>query len=476
MESMARDLANPLLGERAALVVGPRPRGQKFSGGARLGYRYRVVKSPARGSRRAAARTARVVAALSVAVAATAAAPAKLRVGSSGDYAPFSVGRGAAARGFDVELARAFAAERGLDLELVAFRWRRLERDLGSGRFDVAMSGVTVRPERSLAGRFSVPVAESGAVALARDPALHASLDALDDPEVRIGVNAGGHLERAARARFPRATLVAIGSNSAVAKALSEGLVDAVVSDTLEAPGWLAAAPGAGALGPFTRDRKAWLVRTERADLAAELDAWLLAREADGTLARLREKHLGDAAPRTATPLAALVAAVDERLALMPLVAAAKRRAGLPLEAPAREQEVQERGVAAARDAARVAGLAPPSDAAVRALFGALVAAAKDVQRTALQDEAAELEAELRPALLRIGERIAWLAVRLPPGLGEADVAASLREGVRAPGLGEPALRSLAAAIAELAKPRKENPHGGLRRVLRVARGPGQAG
>ncbi len=461
-------------GERATLGAGARPRGQKFSGGGSLGYRHRTVKSPARSLRRAAAASgAGVFAALGVAVAATAAASAKLRVGTSGDYAPFSVGRGGDAGGFDVELARAFAAERGLDLELVAFRWPRLERDLASGRFDVAMSGVTVRPERSLVGRFSVPVAESGAVALVRDPALHASLDALDEADVRIGVNAGGHLEQAARARVPRATLVAIGSNSAVAKALSEGLVDAVVSDTLEAPGWLAAAPGSEALGPFTRDRKAWLVRAERADLAAELDAWLLAREADGTLARLREERFGGAAPRTATPLAALVAAIDERLALMPLVAAAKRAAGLPIEAAAREQEVQERGGAAARDAARVAGRAPPSDAAVRALFAALVAAAKEVQRAprsaAREDDPADLEAELRPALLRIGERIAWLAVRLAPGLREAEVRAALRDGVRVPGLAEVSLHSLAGAIAEVAKVPNDPPHGGLRRSLRMA-------
>jgi cyclohexadienyl dehydratase len=448
MESMTRDLASPLLAARATPGAGPRRRGQKCSGGGRLGHRSRTVKSGLAGA----------CAALVALAGAAGAAPAKLRVGTSGDYAPFSAGSGAAARGFDLEVARAFAAERALDLELVAFRWPELERDLAAGRFDVAMSGITVRPERSLAGRFSVPVAESGAIALVGDTSLLATLDALDDADVRIGVNAGGHLERVCRRRFPRATVVAIRSNAAVGKALAEGLVDAVVSDTLEAPAWLAAAPGAEALGPFTRDRKAYLVRADRADLAAELDAWLLAREADGTLARLREAHLGAAGPRTATPLGALVAAVDERLALMPLVAAAKRRAGLPVEAPAREQAVQESGVAAAREAARAAGLPPPADDAVRELFRALVAAAKEVQRApqaANPDDApADLEDELRPALLRIGERIARLAVRLPPGLREAEARVALRDGVRAPGLAEPALRPLAAAIAELAKPR----------------------
>jgi cyclohexadienyl dehydratase len=464
MDSMARDLASPLLAGVATLGADPRQRDQKRSGGSRLEDPRRAVKSARRPRQAVAALVAACAAAAALGAAPSAEPGARLRIGTSGDYAPFSAGTGAPARGFDLDLARAFAAERGLELEVVAFRWPRLESELAAGRFDVAMSGVTVRPERSLAGRFTVPVAESGAVALVRDPAAHPSLDALDLPGVRIGVNAGGHLERAARARFPRATLLAIPGNAGVPRALAQELVDAVVSDTLEAPRWLEEAPGAELLGPFTRDRKAWLVRAERAELAAELDAWLLAREADGTLAHLREAHLGAATPRTATPLGALVAAIDERMALMPLVAAAKRAARLPIEAPSREREVEEHGLAAARGAARAAGLAPPAEDAMRAFFRALVAAAKDVQRApgaaasgaaTSEGELPDLDGALRPALLRIGERIAWLAVRLPVGLLEAEAAAALRDGLATPGLGDGALRSLAAAIAELAKPPK---------------------
>jgi cyclohexadienyl dehydratase len=95
----------------------------------------------------------------------------RLRVGSSGDYAPFSLAaEGGAPSGFDVTLAQTYARERGLEVEFVRFRWPELVRDLEKGRFDVAMSGVTVAPRRSLAGRFSVPVVESGAVLLMREP------------------------------------------------------------------------------------------------------------------------------------------------------------------------------------------------------------------------------------------------------------------------------------------------------------------
>jgi cyclohexadienyl dehydratase len=141
----------------------------------------------------------------------------RLRVGTSADYAPFSLAaEGGTPTGFDITLAKTYARERGLEVELVRFRWPELLQDLAAGRFDVAMSGITVGPRRSLAGRFSVPVVESGAVVLMREPDRWHAPEELDHPEIRIGVNAGGHLEQVARQRFPHATLLAIPDNQAV--------------------------------------------------------------------------------------------------------------------------------------------------------------------------------------------------------------------------------------------------------------------
>ena len=266
---------------------------------------------------------------------------AAIRVGTSGDYAPFSLaleGDAIVFEGFDIAVARAFAEAHGYELVPKRFRWPNLSRSLEAGQFDVAMSGVTIVPDRSAIGRFSIPVVETGAVVLISEPESYPDLKSLNRSSVRIGVNAGGYLERVARDRFRRATLLAIPDNSAVLDALSTGNVHAVVTDTAEASLWLGVTPGAKQLGPITRDRKAYLVRADRPDLAAQPDRWLLAREADGTLAAVRELYLGaSAGPAVATPLTALLAAVDERLSLMPLIAVAKREAGLPLVVPRRE-------------------------------------------------------------------------------------------------------------------------------------------
>jgi cyclohexadienyl dehydratase len=381
-----------------------------------------------------------------------------LRVGTSGDYAPFSTllpGAPPAYEGFDIAMARAYTQERGLTLELVEFRWPQLVEDLEAGRFDVAMSGVTVRPRRVLAGRFSVAVAEGGAVVLLRDPGRFSKLEELDQRSVRIGFNAGGHLEQVARARFSRATLVAIPENAAVRDALLGYTVDAAMTDTFEAPLWQSLDPELGLLGPFTRDRKAYLVRSDRPGLAADLDAWLLARERDGSLERLRRLYLGEpAAAPTATPLGSLVAALDERMALMPLVAAAKRRDVLPLADPAREARVIEAGLASVRAAAQRVHATPPADEAVRDFFRAQIDAARQLQLAVGRDPAyrpadplPDLKTELRPALLRVGERIAALLVALPQALDAAEVERATREGLRSPWLDEHSRRAIADAV-----------------------------
>lgn len=384
--------------------------------------------------------------------------PGVLRVGTSGDYAPFSLAAPGApdgVDGFDVALARAYAEERGLSLELVRFAWPQLAADLAAGHFDVAMSGITVRPDRSLVGRFSVPLATSGAVALVREPTSVSNLDELDQRRYRIAVNAGGHLERVAHARFRRATLVSVPENDAVLRALESLSVDAVITDSLEAPLWEAQAGEVRRFGPFTRDRKAMLVRADRPGLAADLDRWLLARAADGSLGALRSRWIpGPPQPETATPLSALVAAMDERLALMPWVVAAKRRDVRPIADPARERRVIAAGIAAVAQAAASAGAEVPAEADVRAFFTAQIEAAKQVQLRAGRDPdftpeqpVPALDGELRPALLRIGERIAALLVALPEDLREADLAAACRDGLRSPWLDAASRSALVRAL-----------------------------
>ncbi len=394
--------------------------------------------------------------------------PPPLHVGTSGDYAPFSTWSDGHADAFAGALLGAFAADQRVALSWTRFRWPDLVGDLRAGRFDLAADGITVRPERSIAGRFTVPVARGGAVLLLRRPAWAparvegsgraaalAALRDLDRPELRVAVNCGGHLERVARSLLHAAAIRALPENSAVPRALSRGEADAVFTTTFEAPRWAQGLDGVEALGPLTQDTVALYVRAGEPDLAARLDAWLLAQEQSGALARLRARTLGPGGGGpTALPLDALLAATAERLALMPLVAAAKQRTGKAVEDTTQEARVLEASRAAVRKAAAAHGASPPPDARVDAFFTAQIEAAKAVQQRVRPDASSPaytLDADLRPAIARISARMAFLLVRLPRGLAPAVVQEKAREALADSGLDPGEIDRLAAPLAALA-------------------------
>ena len=138
-----------------------------------------------------------------------------------------------------------------------------------------------------------------------------------------------------------------------------------------------------------------------------------------------------------------------ERLSLMPFVAAAKKRGGLPIEDLAQEERV----LAAARrevaNAARASGRSPPPSTAVDAFFRAQMTAAKAVQANASGSEDYTLE-DLRPAIARITARQARLVVRIPRGLDTHTVAGEVQQSLE--GLDAPMVLSLSTAIVALGR------------------------
>ena len=96
-----------------------------------------------------------------------------LRIGTSGDYQPFSLClKGPeSCQGFDIDLAQRMAQDLDVGVQFVRFRWPELLQDLHAGKFDIAMSGITIRPDRALQATFSRPYTSSQSVIVVADPA-----------------------------------------------------------------------------------------------------------------------------------------------------------------------------------------------------------------------------------------------------------------------------------------------------------------
>ncbi len=383
---------------------------------------------------------------------------AALVAGTSGDYPPLSAWHDQRIEGFAPAVLTAFAADQSFALEWRPFRWPELSSDLQAGRFAIAADGITVTPERSIAGRFTVPIARGGAVLLVRRPPWARDAQgvaALNRPELSVAVNRGGHLEHVARTLLPAVQLRALAENSAVRDALARGEVDAAMTNTFEAPRWAAGLADVDAMGPLTSDMTALWVRPTDEDLAGRLDDWLLAEEDSGRLDALRRRWLGAAAgPATATPAVAILAATAERLALMPFVAAAKQRAGAPIEDVDQEERVLAASASAVARAAEKRRVPAPPAAAVSAFFRAQIEAAKVLERRndLPRARAWSLEQDLRPAIARITSRLAWLVVRIPRDTTYQAVAPLARDILGETGLDAEHAEGIASALAALAR------------------------
>lgn len=214
-----------------------------------------------------------------------------LRVGTTGDYPPFTLLQGEAYQGFDIRLAALAGQRLGVRVEYVATRWGSLVEDLQAERFDLGVGGITRTLARARRAGFTRPLLTVGKCPLVRrgEEARFATLALIDRPEVRVAFNPGGTNESYARQQFHHARLIAVADNLAIPEKIAAGEVDVLVTDSVEAArasrrdGRLAvAAP------PWTQETLGWLAPRDDQAFLNWLNLFLEEVEGDGTLARLR--------------------------------------------------------------------------------------------------------------------------------------------------------------------------------------------
>ena len=333
-----------------------------------------------------------------------------LRVGSTGDYKPFTY-RMPASGGFiglDMALAADLAASLGVRLEVVPTTWGAMLGDLGNDRFDLAMGGVSVSLERQKKAFFSLPYLRDGKTPIARceDAQKYQALADIDRPGVRVIVNPGGTNERFARAHAPRAKLEVFPDNVAIFDRIVAGEADVMITDAIEArlqqrlhPKLCAIHPDA----PFDFSEKAVLLPRDIA-LKAYVDQWLHQAIETGAFARANEQWL-------AYPwgIEALRALIDARLLLAPDVAQYKWNHHIPIEDAPREAQV----IAALGHRASELGVPP---AWAESFFRAQIEASKTAQNELFQGwdvfkrgqfpDAPDLATVTRPKLDRLTEQL----------------------------------------------------------------------
>jgi cyclohexadienyl dehydratase len=219
-----------------------------------------------------------------------------LRVGTTGDYPPFSqLRRDGGYEGADIDMAHDLAERLGVKPVFVPTVWVDLLDDFLADRFDIAMGGVTVNPTRAAKAFFSIPTFVDGKRPLCRwtDRERFTSVAAIDQPGVRVIANPGSANEAFAGANFRRAAVTIHHDNASVFDELVAGRADVMVTDGLEADHQahlhdeLCAVP----VAPFTRLEKAYMFARDPA-MKSYIDEWLGAAMASGVWAARLQKAM----------------------------------------------------------------------------------------------------------------------------------------------------------------------------------------
>ena len=162
-----------------------------------------------------------------------------LKVGTTGDYKPMSYIDPVTGDyiGYDADLARELAAALNVEIEFVTTSWPTLMKDTLSGKFDLAICGITITDARKDQALMSDPYLENGKTILCRaeDACKYMSLDGINRSGVRVMVNPGGLNEEFARQNLPHATLMIHDSNQEIPDMIATGMADVMITEVIEA-------------------------------------------------------------------------------------------------------------------------------------------------------------------------------------------------------------------------------------------------
>ncbi|MEO8602017.1 MAG: transporter substrate-binding domain-containing protein [bacterium] len=158
----------------------------------------------------------------------------ELRVGTSGAQPPLSaMAKDGTVIGLDADLANALAASMGVKLTLVPMQFDALLPAVQRGDVDMAISGLTMTPQRNMKVAFVGPYLVSGMSILTKSKTLAKlrKAEEIDTPTVRVAALRSSTAEKFAQQTIPKATMTLVDSLEQGVDLVRQGKVDALIAD-----------------------------------------------------------------------------------------------------------------------------------------------------------------------------------------------------------------------------------------------------
>ena len=220
-----------------------------------------------------------------------------IRIGTTGDYKPFTYLNGDKYEGYDIEVAKLIAKELGVKVEFVPTTWKTLISDLNEDKYDIAMGGITRTVKRQVEAQMSNPYLVFGKCYLVRkgEKGKYNSIEAVNKPSVKVGVNIGGTNEIFADEHLSKATIIRYKNNLDVPVAVEKGEVDIMVTENPEAITYEKINPkleGALTESTLTKSQMGYMVHKDQQHLLNTINFILIELEVRGTISELKNQYL----------------------------------------------------------------------------------------------------------------------------------------------------------------------------------------
>jgi len=191
--------------------------------------------------------------------------------------------------GFEIDIATRLANDMGVRVEFIPTKWSGIIPALLTGKFDIIIGGMGIRPDRNLKVNFSLPYDYTG-MSIVAHKGLAKGYDALNDfnrPEVTIAARLGTTAAAAVKQYLPRAKVRLFDNEAQAVQELLLGRAHAVVAsaplpqfqalkhpDTLFVP----------IKDTFTKEPIGFAVRKGDPDMLNYLDNWIRVVDSEGWL------------------------------------------------------------------------------------------------------------------------------------------------------------------------------------------------
>jgi polar amino acid transport system substrate-binding protein len=210
-----------------------------------------------------------------------------LRVGLDPTYPPFETADDGELRGLDVDLARAIAAELGLEAQFVYFGYDGLYDALLSNQVDVLISALVIAPERTRDFAYSVPYFNAGLVLVTRDERdAPQMMEEMDGRTLAVELGSQGHVEATTWERRLEGLVVRpYNSPDEALAAVANGEAEAALVDQVSGRLFRPQQPDLVIAGePITDESYAVVVRAEETILLDKVNEALVSLRERGEL------------------------------------------------------------------------------------------------------------------------------------------------------------------------------------------------